>query len=165
MTLIRCWFTQSWDTRKQGCKPQRQSNACSASFCISKAQRGHPVLRSKTCVLLPINQSITSFQPFHIEKKKDKKRHMNYFRERCLWIPWLFLPVRPGPVQVSTGWAPWPGSEALRAECPLPSGNPGPSCSRISGFLQGFVCLLLEKEYKLFFRDFIPVVKRISWPP
>lgn len=70
--LIRCWFTQSWDTRKQGCKPQRQrkSNACSASFCISKAQKGHPVLRSKTCVFLPINQSITSFQPFHIKKKK-----------------------------------------------------------------------------------------------
>lgn len=70
--LIRCWFTQSWDTRKQGCKPQRQrkSNACSASFCISKAQRGHPVLRSKTHVSLPISQTIKSLQHFHMKKKK-----------------------------------------------------------------------------------------------
>lgn len=82
--LIRCWFTQSWDTRKQGCKPQRQrkSNACSASFCISKAQRGHPVLRSKTHVSLPISQTIKSLQHFHMKKKK---RHVNYFRARCLW--------------------------------------------------------------------------------
>lgn len=69
--LIRCWFTQSWDTRKQGCKPsrQRKSNACSASFCISKVQRGHPVLKSKTHVSLPMSQTIKSLQPFHMNKK------------------------------------------------------------------------------------------------
>lgn len=105
--LIRCWFTQSWDTRKQGCKPQRQSNACSASFCISKAQKGHPVLRSKTCVFLPINQSITSFQPFPIKKKTKQKKTYELFQRKMLVNSLIILACKePEPVQVSRGWAP-----------------------------------------------------------
>lgn len=164
--LIRCWFTQSWDTRKQGCKPQRQrkSNACSASFCISKAQKGHPVLRSKTCVFLPINQSITSFQPFHIKKKIGKKKTYELFQRKMIVNSLIILACKSQD-QHKCPKGELPG-QALKPweQCPCPSGNPGPGCFRISGFLLGFVCLLLEKEYKLFFCGFIPV-KWISWPP